>query len=98
MNKSKVLKYCADELKVDPNEAERLFEKVSKYEDIYLAFLSWLDTRNYTDEIKITDYSSKRIHELAPNLNGIGVHIFMVTLRDNPEFARKIIQSGFKTQ
>lgn len=98
MNKEKVIEYCIEELKVTPSEAERLFEKVSKYEDIYSEFLNWLDTQNYTDRIKIADYSSKQIHELAPNISGIGVYNFMVTLRDNPELAGEIIQSGFKTQ
>lgn len=98
MNKNKVLEYCTKELRVSPEEAERLFEKVSKYEDIYSEFLSWIDNRKYTNGIIVGDYSSEQIYELAPSLSGIGVYNFMVTLRDNPELAREIIQSGFKTQ
>lgn len=98
MNKDKVLEYCTKELRVSPEEAERLFKKVSKYEDIYSEFLSWIDNRKYTNGIIVEDYSSEQIHELAPSLSGIGVYNFMVTLRDNPELAREIIQSGFKTQ
>lgn len=92
------LNYCKQELKVTANESERLFGKVSKYEDIYSEFLNWLDNRKYINGIKIEGYSSEQIHILAPNLSGIGVYNFMVTLRDNPELAQKIIQSGFKTQ
>ena len=98
MNKNKVLEYCTKELQVSPEEAERLFKKVTKYEDIYSEFLSWIDNRKYTNEIIVGDYSSEQIYELAPGLSGIGVYNFMVTLRDNPELAREIIQSGFKTQ
>ena len=98
MSKNTVLKYCVEELQVSPSEAERLFKKVSKYEDIYSEFLNWLSNRTYTDGIRIGGYSSERIHELAPNLSGIGVYNFMVFLRDNPELAGKIIQSGFKIQ
>ena len=99
MNKDRVLTYCVDELKVSPDEAKRLFEKVSKYEDIYLEFINWIDSREYLDDgIKIEDYSSKQIHALAPNLSGLGVYNFMVTLRDNPELAKEIIQSGFSVQ
>ena len=98
MNKDKVLEYCTKELRVSPEEAERLFKKVSKYEDIYSEFLSWIDNRKYTNGIIVGDYSSEQIYELAPDLSGIGVYNFMVTLRDNPELAREIIQSGFKTQ
>ena len=98
MNKDKVLDYCTKELRVSPEEAERLFKKVSKYEDIYSEFLSWIDNRKYTNRIIVGDYSSEQIYKLAPSLSGIGVYNFMVTLRDNPELAREIIQSGFKTQ
>ena len=98
MNKDKVLEYCTKELRVSPEEAERLFKKVSKYEDIYSEFLSWIDNRKYTNRIIVGDYSSEQIYKLAPSLSGIGIYNFMVTLRDNPELAREIIQSGFKTQ
>ena len=98
MNRDKVLMYCAEELGVSPSEAERLFEKISKYEDIYLGFMNWLDSREFTDGIRIENYSSEQIHTLAPNLSGMGVYNFMVTLRDNPELAKKIIRSGFKVQ
>ena len=98
MDKNRVFKYCTEELKVSLSEAERLFKKVSKYEDIYSEFLNWLDTHNYASEVKIAGYSSRQIHELAPNLSGIGVYNFMVTLRDNPDLAQEIIQSRFRTQ
>ena len=88
MNKDKVLEYCTKELRVSPEEAERLFKK----------FLSWIDNRKYTNRIIVGDYSSEQIYKLAPSLSGIGIYNFMVTLRDNPELAREIIQSGFKTQ
>ena len=93
-----MLRYCTEELDVSPSEAKRLFEKVSKYNDIYLEFLKWLDIRKFTNVLKIAGYSSEQIHELAPSLSGIGVYNFMVTLRDNPGLAQKIIQSEFKIQ
>ena len=52
----------------------------------------------HIDGIKIGDYSSEQIHALAPDLSGIGVYNFMVTLRDEPKLAKEIIQSGFKVQ
>ncbi len=98
MQKNKVLEFCTKELQVSPREAERLFMKVSKYEDIYSEFMNWLDNREYIDGISIRNYSSRQIHALAPRLNGMGVYAFMVTLRDNPGLAKEIIQSGFKVQ
>ncbi len=98
MNKDKVLEFCIEELLVSPGEAERLFRKVSKYADIYSEFLNWINSREYIDGVKVAGYSSEQIHELAPNLSGIGVYNFMVTLRDNQELAEEIIQSGFIVQ
>ncbi len=66
------------------------------YEDIYSEFESWLNNREYTDGVRIENYSSEQIHVLAPHLNGIGVYNFMVTLRDNSELAKKSSSLGLK--
>ena len=93
--------YCIKELQVSTEEAERLCKKVSKYTDIHNEFLNWLSKRNYDtidSPINIGGYSAKDIHEIAPNLTGIGVYNFLVTLRDNPSLAKEIIDFGFITQ
>jgi len=74
---------------------QRLREKVMKYDDIAGEFGRWLERREYKEGVKIEGYTARGIYELAPKLDGIGVFNFLVTLRDDPEGARKIIQEGF---
>lgn len=95
MNKDKVIKYCINDLKVNEKEAERLFGVVSKFEDIYAEFLNWLETHEFSDEFKVSNYSPLDIHKLAPRFNGIGVYNFLVTIREEPELAEEIIRTGF---
>lgn len=45
--------------------------------------------------MEIGGYTAKTIHEIAPQLVGIGVYNFLVTLRDDPEGAKEIIDEGF---
>lgn len=98
MDRDRVIRYCEGELETNHGEAERLFVKVSKYEDIYGAFLNWLDKRDFGDDLRIEGYTSAGIHRMAPELSGIGVYNFMVTLRDEPGVAREIIRGGFRTE
>lgn len=96
-----IRKYCIEELQVNIDESERLCEKVLKYTDIGNEFLEWLTKRDYSkvsNPISVGGYSARGIHELDPNLTGIGVYNFLVTLRDNPSLAKEIIKSGFRTQ
>lgn len=73
-----------------------LTTEVTKHSDIAEEFGRWLETRKYDDEgIEVGGYRAKDIHEMAPQLTGIGVFNFLVTLRDEPDEAKKIIQDGF---
>lgn len=74
---------------------QKLLEKVTRYDDIAQNFMRWLETREYGNELEIEGYTAQKIHELAPHLSGIGVFNFLVTLRDNPDEAQKIIAEGF---
>ena len=74
-----------------------LVEKLSKYDDIKDEFIKWSKQQSYDFEkpVKSGDYTAKEIAKTAPNLNGIGVYTFMVTLRDKPEQAKQYIEEGF---
>lgn len=75
---------------------QKLQQKVLKYDDIAAEFSRWLETRVYDEAgLEIGGYRAKDIYELAPQLDGIGVFNFLVTLRDAPDEAEKYIQSGF---
>lgn len=92
-----IIDYLTKEKGKNPVVAEALCSKVSKYDDIEKEFLEWLDRRSFdsTNPIIIEGYSAADIHKLAPFLDAIGVYNFMVTLREKPDFAKKIIAQGF---
>ena len=90
--------YLRDEKKVESSVVrEMLRKKVMKYDDIASEFLQWLETRGYDENgLEVGGYTAKKIVELAPRLDGIGVFNFLVTLRDDPEEAKKYITEGFR--
>lgn len=92
----KVLNYLINELKQSERVANRNATKLCKYKDIEDEFLEWTNSNEFVDTgLSIEGYTAKKIHELAPFMNGVGVYSFMVTLRENPEFAQETIKSGF---
>ena len=97
-NKAKIERYLLEERGAFGAVFVKLFSKITKYEDIEEEFCRWLDKRNYdfTNQMIVNGYSAKKIHEMAPFLEGIGIYNFLVTLRDNPEEAKRIIDKKFK--
>lgn len=93
-------KYLIEEKKVESEVVRRmLMAKVLKYDDIAAEFARWLDVRNYDEPgLVINGYTARKIYELAPKLDGIGVYNFLVTLRDDPEEAAEIMREGFVVQ
>ena len=77
--------------------ASILAEKVCRYNDIAEEFHLWLQKEEFpvTDSLTVEGYSAKEIFELAPFMDGIGVYNFLVTLREKPGEAKKIIDAGF---
>lgn len=93
----KVERYLRDEKQVESAIVrEKLWQKVSKYEDILQEFLRWLEVREYAEDgVEVEGYRAREIYEMAAKMDGIGVFNFLVTLRDEPEVARGIIEEGF---
>lgn len=92
----KIEEYLRGERQVESEVVrEKLRQKVMKYADIAQEFETWLAEREYRDGVEVQGYSAKKISEIAPGLSGIGVYNFLVTLRDDPEEAKKIIDEGF---
>lgn len=91
-------KYLVTELKVTGGLMFMMMDKIKKYDDIYDEFCCWLEKRNYDKEnsVEVAGYTAKQIFELNPKLDGIGVYNFLVTLREEPERAKKYIESGFE--
>lgn len=92
----KVLNYLINELNQSERVAKRSAAKLCKYEDIKDEFLVWTNSNEFDETgVSVDGYTAKKIHELAPFMNGVGVYSFMVTLRDNPELAHETIKAGF---
>ena len=89
--------YFVNEKKLSEVVANQLIKKLEKYADISDGFDFWLNSREYTENgaLIVEGYSANAIHELAPHLDGAGVFSFLVTLREDPVYAKQIIESGF---
>lgn len=79
--------------------AWRLFEKVTKYEDIRQEFIHWLRTRNYEvdDPVVVNGYNALAILDASPELDGIGVFNVLVDLRDQEDEMMDMIATDFVT-
>ena len=92
----KIMSYLIETLKQSERAAKRNCDKLSKYDDIKTEFESWINKQVYpNDGLQVEGYSAKGISELAPFMNEVGVYNFLVTLRDNPDFAKQMIADGF---
>lgn len=94
---TKIDNYLREEKQIDSELVrEMLIKKITKYDDILQEFMQWLEARNYEHaQVVVDDYNAQKIYELAPQLDGMGVYNFLVTLRDEPQEAQAIIDEGF---
>ena len=95
-----VIKYFKEEEKMNDAVSKKLFNTVSKYDDILNEFTKYLVQRNYDLDgaIVINGYTAKKVFDLNPKFHPIGVYTFMKLLRDDYDKAEEIIKSGFKTK
>lgn len=92
-----IVQYFIQEKKATPVVAELYAKKLCKYKDIQDEFLLWMRQKSYDlpNAVCIEGYTSKKIHELAPFLDGAGVYNFLVALREDPDQAAGIIADSF---
>lgn len=76
---------------------QRRLAEFERNPDIAAEFEEWIQNGagEYVNGVVIEGYTAKQIKELAQFMNGIGVYNFLVTLRENPEVAKKYIAEGF---
>jgi hypothetical protein len=70
---------------------------LEKHHDIRAELEQWIDKREYPQDkpLTIEGYTAEMISNLAPFMDGVGVYNFMVTLRERPNNAKRIIATGF---
>lgn len=95
--KAAIEKYIITELGLTSSQMLDVFDKITKYEDIMTEFSIWLEHRSYDFDqpVVVEGYSAKDIFELNHDFDGIGVYNFLITLREQPEIAKKYIKEGF---
>jgi hypothetical protein len=94
----KITNYLITECNQKESVANSLVLPFGKHDDIRIELEQWIDTKEYPNDncLAIEGCTAKMIFELAPFLNGVGVYNFMVTLRERPDNAKRIISEGFK--
>ena len=93
-----IMDYLLNEKQMTAVVAAKTEQKISKYGDIRKEFEFWIANKTYnTDNPLVTGgYTAQDISRLAPFMDGLGVFNFMVTLREEPEKAKRYIDEGFK--
>ena len=80
-----------------PEVAAKIVAPFEKHDDIHSELERWIETQEYPQNniLKIEGYTAEMISKLAPFMDGVGVYNFMVTLRERPENAKRMIADGF---
>jgi len=89
--------YLIDERNQKPEVAAKISSSFKKHDDIRAELEKWLEQQNYAHDnpLRIEGYTAEMISKLAPFMDGVGVYNFMVTLRERPDNAKRIIDEGF---
>ena len=90
--------YLINERNLKTEVAAKIASPFEKHDDIRAELERWIQSREYPqgNSLIIEDYTAETISKLASFMDGIGVYNFMVTLRERPDNAKRIIAEGFK--
>jgi len=93
----KVINYLINVRKQKPEVAAKISLPLKKHADIRAELEKWIENQEYTQDkpLMIEGYTAETISKLAPFMDGVGVYNFMVTLRERPDNAKRIIAEGF---
>lgn len=93
----KIINYLVSVRKQKPEVAAKISEPLAKHSDIRAELETWLESQEYPQDkpLTIEGYTAEMISKLAPFMDGVGVYNFLVTLRERPDNAKRIIAAGF---
>jgi len=93
----KIRNYLINERNQKPAVADKIAAPFEKHEDISAELESWIGQRAFpqNDPLIIDGYTAEAVSKLAPFMDGVGAYNFMVTLRERPDYAKRIIAEGF---
>ena len=89
--------YLINERKQKPEVAVKIALPLERHDDIRAELEQWIEKREYPQDnpLTIEGYTAEAIFQLAPFMDGVGVYNFMVSLRERPDNAKRIIAEGF---
>ena len=93
----KIINYLIEIRNQKPKVAAKIVLPLEKHDDIRVELEKWIDCKEYPqiNPLLIEGYTAEAISKLATFMDGVGVYNFMVTLRERPDTAKKIITDGF---
>jgi hypothetical protein len=92
-----IINYLVNVRKQKPDVAAKIASPLKRHIDIRAELEKWIEQKEYPQEnpLKIEGHTAETISKLAPFMDGVGVYNFMVTLRERPDNAKRIIAEGF---
>lgn len=95
-----IIDYFKNELNKNDIVSKKIFNDLSKYDDIFNEFTKYLVQKNYDipNAINVEGYTAKQIAKLNPNFKATGVYTFLNYLREKPEEAKETIRKGFSNK
>jgi hypothetical protein len=90
--------YLINVRKQKPEVVAKILQPLEKHADIRAELELWVEMQKYPqpNPLIIEGYTAEAISKLAPFMDGVGVYNFMVTLRERPDNAKRIIAEGFR--
>ena len=94
---SSITNYLINVRNQKPEVAAKIALPLEKHGDIRIELESWIESQDFPKDAPITveGFTAEMISKIAPFMDGIGVYNFMVTLRERPDNAKRIIKEGF---
>ena len=95
-----IIDYFKNELNKNDIVSKKIFNDLSKYDDIFNEFTKYLVQKNYDipNAINVEGYTAKQIAKLNPRFEATGVYTFLEYLREKPEEAKEMIRKGFSNK
>jgi len=80
-----------------PEVVAKITQPLERHDDICAELEKWIEKQEYpqNEPLTIEGYTAEAISKLAPFMDGVGVYNFMVTLRERPDYGKRIIAEGF---
>ena len=93
----KIVNYLVNVRKQKQQVAFKIAAPFKKHDDIRAELEKWIEKQEYPEDnpLTIEGYTAEKISKLAPFMDGVGVYNFMITLRERPDNAKRIIAAGF---